>query len=77
MINCRKAGKCAHCEKLFNSSPPVVLPCGHKICREDCFSLLNLIPDEQKLCPVNKCSRSIPENYDENETTEDKKYDYF
>lgn len=77
MIHCRKAGKCAHCEKLFNSSPPVVLPCGHKICREDCFSLLNLMPDEQKLCPVNKCSQSIPENYDENETTEEKKYDYF
>lgn len=33
--------------------------------------------EEQKLCPVNNCFRSIPETFDENETPEDQKYEVF
>lgn len=31
--------------------------------------------EAEKLCPVNKCSQSIPENFDENETPENQKYE--
>lgn len=70
----RKIGKCANCEKPFESSPPVLLPCGHRICREECFSFIQMT-EEQKLCPVNNCSKRIPETFDENETPEDQKYE--
>lgn len=75
-IYSRKFGKCANCEKLFESSPPVLLPCEHRICREECFSLIQMT-EEQKLCPVNNCSQRIPETFDENETPEDQKYEIF
>ncbi|XP_062570766.1 E3 ubiquitin-protein ligase RNF213-like isoform X2 [Saccostrea cucullata] len=68
-----KFGKCNNCEKPFDSSPPVVLPCKHRICREDCFSLINALPTEDKTCPVNKCSKSIPDEFNENETPENQK----
>lgn len=74
-IYCSKFGKCVSCDKHFDSSPPVLLPCGHIICREECFSIIVQTTDAEKLCPVNRCSQSIPENFDENETPEKQKYE--
>ena len=73
---CRKFGKCENCEKPFNSSPPIVLPCGHRLCREDCFSIMNQMQGE-KICPVFKCSIAIPQSFDENETPENQRYIFF
>ncbi|XP_078327262.1 E3 ubiquitin-protein ligase rnf213-alpha-like isoform X2 [Crassostrea virginica] len=45
-----KFGKCNHCQKLFESSPPLILPCGHMICRENCQMLIDYENDGGK-CP--------------------------
>lgn len=67
---CRKVAKCQNCEMNFGSSSPVLLPCGHRICRQACFSFLKNKPEDQKMCPVAKCSKNIQENFDEKETPE-------
>jgi hypothetical protein len=36
--------------------------------------MISLLPEEEKACPVNKCSQAIPEEFDENETPENQKY---
>lgn len=56
---CRKFGRCQHCQGMLKSSPPLILPCGHKICRENCQHLMTNEPNIRK-CP--ECSVQVEEN---------------
>ncbi|XP_061195824.1 E3 ubiquitin-protein ligase rnf213-alpha-like [Saccostrea echinata] len=45
-----KFGKCHHCKIPLNLSPPIILPCGHKICRENCQYMI-ITEEDVKKCP--------------------------
>ncbi|XP_062570768.1 E3 ubiquitin-protein ligase rnf213-alpha-like isoform X2 [Saccostrea cucullata] len=61
-----KFGKCHYCQKTLSSTPPIILPCGHRICRENCQVMIITEGDIGK-CPECSVEFENGAEYDRNE----------